>query len=116
MSFGPIIEEVQTYKYMNDTKCAKARQLLLVTWLFVAFTLTISYKEVLIANLVNVGYEQTIDNFDDLVKSGMPMVVPANTLIPHLLLSDPRESTKAILDKIVNFNYNFTFPSWIRKG
>ena len=105
MSFGPIIEEVQTHKYMNSTNCAKARQLLLIIWLFVAFTLTISYKEVLIANLVNIDYEQTIDNFDDLIDSGIPLGVPANTQIPSFLENDPRQSAKALLESIVYYNY-----------
>lgn len=116
MSFGPIIEEVQTHTYMNNKMCAKARQLLLIVWLLSAFTLTISYKEVLIANLVNVEYEQSVDNFDDLVESGMEMCVPENTLIPHLLFNDPRESTKAMLDKIVSINFTLSLPTWIQNG
>ena len=116
MSFGPIIEEVQTHTYVNNRKCAKARQMLLIIWLFVAFTLTISYKEVLIANLVNVEYEETIDNFDDLLQSGLPMGVPPNTLIPHLLENDPRESAKSLWsdsEKIVFYNFTLPAQDWL---
>ena len=98
ISIGPIIDEVQDYKYTNNRQCAKARQLLLIIWLFVAFNLTLSYKEVLIANLVTVGYEDTIDDLDDVVRSGMSICVPANGLITQLVLNDPRFHEKQLLE------------------
>ena len=116
ISIGPIIDEVQDYKYVNNRKCAKARQLLLITWLFVAFNLTISYKEVLIANLVNIGYEDTIDNLNDVVRSGMPICVPENGLLTQLVLNDPRDSTKQLLDSLVYYNYSTPLPTWIKDG
>ena len=116
ISIGPIIDEVQEYKYMNTRECSKARQLLLIIWLFGAFTLTISYKEVLIANLVNVGYEDPIDNFDDLLLSGKPVCVPENTLIPNLLYNDPRKSVWKLLDNLVYYNFTGVMPTWLREG
>ena len=114
---GPIIDEVQVYEYMNNRECAKARQLLLITWLFVGFTLTLSYKEVLIANLVNVGYEDPIDNFEDLVSSGRKMVTCENCYIPYLLYNDHRESVKQLLkdDKIVWVNFTGQYPLPLKK-
>ena len=116
ISIGPIIDEVQEYKYVNNRNCAKARQLLLITWLFVAFNITLSYKEVLIANLINVEYEDTIDNLDDLVRSGMPICLPENGLLPQLVLNDPRDSAKQLLDKIVYYKLTIPFPAWIKNG
>lgn len=101
---------------MNSRKCAKARQLLLIVWLFVAFNLTLSYREVLIANLVNVEYENTIDNFEDVIDSGKIIGLPGNTLTPHLMLNDPRESAKALLDKIVYFNFSIPHDAWVKDG
>ena len=74
-------------------------------WLFSAYIITISYKEVLISNLVNVGYEETIDNFDDVLQSGKPVFVPENTLIPNLLFNDPRQSVSQLLDNLVYYNF-----------
>ena len=118
ISIGPMIDEVQEYKYMNSRKCAKARQLLLIVWLFVAFNLTIAYKEVLVANLVAVGYEDSIDNIDDLVRSGMPILLPANGNIGQAVLNDPRESAKQLVntDKLVYFNLSFPLPTWVVDG
>ena len=101
---------------MNNRKCAKASQLLLIIWLACAFTLTLSYKEVLIANLVNVDYENTIDNFDDVIDSEKQLFVPENTLVPFLLLNDPRKSAKALLDKIVYYNFTIPFPPSVKEG
>ena len=58
LGIGPIIDEVQVFEHMNSKKCAKARQLLMIIWLFVAFTITVSYKEVLVAKLIDIGYSQ----------------------------------------------------------
>ena len=116
VSIGPIIDEVQEYKYMNNIHTSKARTVLLIFWLFMAFILTLSYKEVLVANLVNVGYEDSIDNFGDVLHSGQPICVPENTLIPHLLFNDPRDNVKQLLDKLLYYNFTGAVPEWIRKG
>ena len=116
ISIGPIIDEVQEYRYINNRLCSKARQVLLIIWLFSAYTLTIHYKEVLIANLVNVGYEDTIDNFDDVLRSGMPLVVPENTAIPKLLNNDPRKSVQQLLDNLLYYNYTGLLPTWVKEG
>ena len=107
---------MQEYRYINNRLCSKARQVLLIIWLFSAYTLTIHYKEVLIANLVNVGYEDTIDNFDDVLRSGMPLVVPENTAIPKLLNNDPRKSVQQLLDNLLYFNYTGLMPTWVKEG
>ena len=110
---GPIIDEVQEYGYVNNRGCAKARQLLLIIWLFVGFNLTLCYKEVLVANLINVEYEDPIDDFSDLVLSGRKIIVPQNSYVPSLLVSDQRMSVKELLGKpenMVYFNYTGTMP------
>ena len=117
ISIGPIIDEVQEYKYMNNRNCAKSRQLLLIIWLFVGFNLTLCYKEVLLANLVNQGYERPIDNVQDLAHSGRPIFVAENTLQPYLMSNDPRESVKQLLNNIVYYNWTTESPqNWVKEG
>ena len=118
VSIGPIIDEVQEFKYIQNMNTSKARLVLLSFWLFMAFTLTISYKEVLIANLVNVGYEDTIDNFDDVFRSGKGFSMPGNTEIAILLRNDPRVKVKQLFDneRIVYYNYTGLVPAWISDG
>ena len=118
LSIGPIIDEVQVFEHMNSRKCAKARQLLMILWLFVAFTITVSYKEVLVAKLVNVGYADKIDTLQDLVRSGRKIASCGNCAYTSLIYNDPRESVQQFVkdDKIALYNLtttNLTVPSWI---
>ena len=101
---------------MHNRACSKARQVLLIVWLFSAFTLTISYKEVLVANLVSVGYEDIIDNFDDVLDSGKPVGVIENSLITNLLFNDPRKSVKQLLRNLVYYNFTGVVPTWVKEG
>ena len=110
------MDEVIEPAYMHNRKFSKAQRLLLIIWLFAAFSLTLNYKEVLIANLVNVGYDYTIDDLDDLVRSGMPLALQENTLLPKLISYDPRESAKKLLDNIVPYNLSVPLPNWLRDG
>ena len=120
LSIGPIIDEVQVFEHMNSKRCAKARQLLMILWLFAAFTITVSYKEVLVAKLIDVGYEEQIDSLQDLVKSGRKIATCGNCAYTSLIYSDPRESVEQFVkdDKIALYNLtmtNLTIPSWIIK-
>ena len=118
LSIGPIIDEVQVFEHMNSRKCAKARQLLMILWLFAAFTITVSYKEVHVAKLVDVGYADKIDTLQDLVRSGRKIASCGNCAYTSLIYNDPRESVQQFVkdDKIALFNLtttNLTVPSWI---
>ena len=110
------MDEVIEPVYVHNGKCSKARQLLLIIWLFAAFSLTLSYKEVLIANLVNVGYEETIDDLDDLVRSNIPLALPIDTLLPKLVSYDPRESARRLFYNIVPYNFSVPLPKWLQDG
>ena len=112
------MDEVQEYNYMNNRNCARARQLLLIIWIFVAFNLTLSFKEVLVANLVNTGYEDPINNFGDVVKSGRKLVVAKSTSIPSLLFNDQREIVKSFVSNpknVIYFNFTGKTPPWVTK-
>ena len=54
------------------------------------FFLTMSYKSVLRAMMMNVYYEQTIDTIDDMLESERTLMVAGDSIIPLLLASDPR--------------------------
>ena len=110
------MEEVIEPAYMHNRKFSKAQRLLLIIWLFAAFSLTLSYKEVLIANLVDVGYEDTIDDMDDLVRSDIPLALPVNTLLPKLVSYDPRESARKLSENIVHYKFTIPLPKWVQDG
>ena len=110
------MDEVIEPGYLHSGKCSKARQLLLIIWLFAAFSLTISYKEVLIANLVNLGYEDTIDDLDDLVRFGIPLALPINSYWRNWLKYDQRESARKLFDNNVPYKKTGPLPKWIQDG
>ena len=65
-------------------------------WMFIGFFLALSYKSVLRAMMIRIDYEKTIDTIDDMVQSGLPIMIPGNTQIPGLLKTDPRKGIKAL--------------------
>ena len=66
-----------------------------------AFFLTISYKSVLLAMLMNIYYEDTIDSVDDMLTSDRSLVVASDAITKVLLLSDPRKKVKMLQDKTI---------------
>ena len=80
---------------------SKARTWIVSKWIIVAFFLTISYKSVLLAMLMNIYYENTIDSVDDMLASDRSLVVASDAVTKILLLSDPREKVKILRDKTI---------------
>ena len=94
-----------------------ARQLLLLKWLLTAFFVTLSYKQVLLANLVDTGYEKPIETLEELVNSGKPYVCGQNTNFPRLLERDPRQSVRKLAKQVLWFNYTVDgVPKWAQDG
>lgn len=107
ISIGALIDESQDHYHINNRACAKSRQLLLLTWLVVGFFISMCYKSVLLANIVNVEYEDTIDTIDDILRSDLPYYVTGNSGGPVLLNGDPRDSVKQLVKKQVRY-YDLT--------
>ena len=101
-------------KYVTNTQCAKARQLLLLKWIVTTFFVAMSYKQVLLVNLVDTGYEKPIENLEELVSSGKPLAAPINSNIPRLLSVDPRPSAKKL--QVRWYNYTGHKPEWATQG
>ena len=110
------MDEVIEPEYMHNGKHSRAQQLLLIIWLFAAFSLTLSYKEVLISNLVNVGYEDTIDDLDDLVRSGISLALPTNSYWRNWLKYDSRESARILFNNNVPYKFTVPLPKWVQDG
>lgn len=120
ISIGALIDESQDHNHINNRACAKSRQVLLLTWLVVGFFISMCYKSVLLANMVNNEYEKPIDTIDDILLSGLPYYVAGNTGGPVLFNTDPRDSVKQLLEKQVEY-YNLTattnqVPRYVKDG
>ena len=102
---------------VDQRVCVKARQVLLLKWLLVTFFITMSYKQVLLANLVDIGYEETIETLDELVNSGKPLVGQQNVGVPIIMAMDPRTSVKKLLaERMLWYNFTGQTPKWIQEG
>ena len=115
ITIGPIVDESLDNNFIHTRPCAKARQILLLMWLFVGLFLFQSYKSVLLANIINVDYEKTIDTIDDVLESGMPLCIPSQG-VTDLMNTDPRESVKKLITVMKPFEYNGTSPHWVSEG
>ena len=105
-SFGAIIDRNNLRTnydkdYAFQQSGSKARTWIVSKWIIVAFFLTISYKSVLLAMLMNIYYENTIDSVDDMLASDRSLVVASDAITKVLLLSDPRTKVKMLRDKTI---------------
>ena len=121
MSIGPIIDESLDQKFVNITTCAKARQVLLVKWLVLGFCLTACYKSVLLSNMVNIGFEKTIDTVEDALDSGKLLLVPDMTDIPSKIHNNARANVRKLANQMKLFNLSISSgqlhrPQWTYDG
>ena len=119
MSIGPIIDESLDQKFVHVTTSAKARQVLLVKWIVLGFCLTACYKSVLLSNMVNIGFEKTVDTVEDALDSGKPLIVPENTDVPSKI-RNARGNVRKLANQMKLANMSFgsskQFPQWVYDG
>jgi hypothetical protein len=66
-------------------------------------------RSTLLATLIPIRYEDTINTIDDLDKSQMPFIIPGKTA-PHILVAtDPRPAMQRIFNRSIIIPYNGTF-------
>ena len=120
MSIGPIIDESLDQKFVHITTSAKARQVLLVKWIVLGFCLTACYKSVLLSNMVNIGFEKTIDTVEDVLDSGKLFIVPENTDVPSKIHNSIHANVRKLADQMKLANLSFgsskQFPQWAYDG
>ena len=87
-------------------------------WMFIGFFLAISYKSFLRAMMIRIDYDKTINTIDDILLSGLPIMIASNTQVPDLLENDPREPIKALREKVKFYNLiNYgRVPDWVDEG
>ena len=120
ITIGSIIEESQKADYFHKRPCAIARDMLILKWAMIGFLLTISYKSVLLSNLVNIKYEKALDTVEDILRSDKPLFIDSTSGVGKLLKSDPRGNIKELSKKAKSFETEITekgnSPLWIQEG
>ena len=84
---------------------SNAKKWIIFKWMLVGFLLTISYKSVLRAMLMNVYHENTIDTIDDMLESDRSFLIASDTNTKDLVLLDPRIKVQQLAKRVVYFNY-----------
>ena len=118
MCLGVMIDEAVEDYYFCKTSCSKARMLLVMTWMMLGGLLSISYKDVLLQNMVVIDYESGIDTVDDMLGSGKSLVLDGSSAMPRLLKQDPRPKFKELSKRAVMYEMdaNKNPPMWVIEG
>ena len=108
-SIGAIIDEAQgahcSNNYAIKRSTSYARSLIVFKWMIVGFMLTISYKSVLRAMMMNIYYEKTIDTIDDVLASERTFMVLSDSILPFLLATDPRMKVQELAERVIFYKY-----------
>ena len=72
-----------------------------------------AFKSTLLSCLIQIQYEDTIDTLNDLVNSGLPILLPDNTALRQKVVSDPRQITKKISNNSIDYQFNGTVPNQV---
>ena len=106
---GAVIDEAQghqqTYNYITKTTHSRARLMLVGTWLLSCFLLTNSYKSVLRAMMMTTEYDHTIDSLDDMLRSEIKIMLPADTGMKRLWETDPRPKVQQLSKQVEEFKF-----------
>ena len=95
---------------------SRSEKLLVSMWLLVGLIMTSSYKSVLRAVMMKTEYGQTIDTLEDMLSSGMPLMIPSRTAVPNMMASDNR--TRELNERTVQFDLtqNGGIPKVVEEG
>ncbi len=67
-----------------------------------------AYKSTLLATLIPVTYERTIDTIADLEESGLPILLPYGNALFESVRRDPRPSMQKIFETSKPWKYDST--------
>ena len=84
----------------------KARKFIIIKWFFLGGLLSWAYLSTLLATLVVIKYEKTVDTIDDMDKSGLPFLIPEATAPHRLVATDPRPAMRRIWGDVYMMSTN----------
>ena len=120
LTIGMVIDANQEDDYFHKQPCARARDVLILKWVMTGFLLTISYKSVLLANIINIEYEKGYNTVEDVLGSNKPVWIDGTSGIATLLKTDPRGKVQRLAKKAGYFETEITekgiAPRWISEG
>ena len=94
---APIQESLPSAWFFRES--FSGRSILLYVWLLMASVLAMAYESNLLAILVTIRYDDTIDTAEQLWKSGLKVAVPGETVIHALIASSPNPYIKKLYEE-----------------
>ena len=89
----------------------------MLKWVMAGFILTLSYKAVLLYNIMHIEYEKPLDTVDDILSSSKPVMIDGTSAGISLLKTDPRQKFQEIAKKIRTFEAEKGWPpAWVPLG
>ena len=72
-----------------------------------------AYETTLLSSLIPIRYEDTIDNFNDLDNSGLPLLVVKGTANQYYISRDPSPIMKRIFNRMILYTVEGGVPHWV---
>ena len=114
---GAAIEENQEDHYISKKSGAKAREVLVIIWIFSGFLLSISYKSVLRSNMIHIQYENPIDSVEDLLQTNLQVFVDGASAIAELIAGDQRQKMIEMNKRVKHYTAESGYrPDWVSEG
>ena len=64
-----------------------------------------AYKSTLLPTLVTITYDETLDTAENLIMSGLPLMIPGGSSVHNALRGDERPLMKKIYNKSITYPY-----------
>ena len=93
----------------------RARKCILLKWFLLGGLLSWAYLSTLLATLVVIEYDETIDTIAQMDKSGLPFLLPEATAPHKLVATDPRPAMRRIFQRSLTYRLDLgarAAPKW----
>ena len=80
------------------------RKVVILKWIVLGNILTLGYKKSLLSSLIQIRYEDSIDNIRELDISEMPLLLAKSTSLQEYVERDPRQSMARIVKRKILFS------------
>ena len=89
------------------------RKVAILKWIVLGNFLTLAYKKSLLASLIPIRYEDTIDSLTDLYKSGLPIILSEGFFVTKYFREDPSEMATQIFKRAIMAPFQYPPSKWV---
>ena len=86
----------------------RARKMAILQWIFLSHVLILGYKATFLSTLVVIRYSHPINTFEDMDRSGLPLLIPKGTAIHKTIAGDKRRTVKQIYKRSLVYQFTGT--------